>query len=81
MRWFHAVSESGVALRLPPQSKTGTGFFEWSNHMPAVTDRRCMGPYALAVAAFCRVTWDAPMAGRSPLCHHSTNTLAMKMDE
>ena len=30
-----------------------------------------------AVVAFCIVTCDAPMSGRSPLCHHSTSALAM----
>jgi hypothetical protein len=30
-----------------------------------------------AVGAFCMATCDAPMFGRSPLCHHNTITLAM----
>ncbi len=30
-----------------------------------------------AAVAFCTVTADAPMFGRWPLCHHSTNALAM----
>ena len=30
-----------------------------------------------AAVAFCIVTADAPMFGRWPLCHHSTNALAM----
>jgi hypothetical protein len=30
-----------------------------------------------AVVTFCIVTCEVPMFGRSPLCHHSTSTLAM----
>jgi hypothetical protein len=30
-----------------------------------------------AAVAFCIVTADAPMFGRWPLCHQSTNALAM----
>jgi hypothetical protein len=30
-----------------------------------------------AVAVFCIVTCEPPMAGRSPLCNHNTSALAM----
>ena len=34
-----------------------------------------------ADVVFCTITADAPMFGRWPLCHHSTNALEMKMEE
>ena len=44
----------------------------YANHLSQIENG-----YTFAEAAFCIVTADAPMFGRWPLCHHSTNALAM----